>query len=57
MALNAHSSLSMICLEYLNINRIINRTLLKSLVITKLVSASKTLIIKCMVKNLAQREN
>lgn len=53
MALNANCSLSMIILEYLNINLIINRTLLKILVITKLVSATKILNTKHMVKNLA----
>ena len=53
MSLNARCSLSSIVLECLNINLIINRTWLKTLVITKLVSATKILSTKYIVKNLA----
>lgn len=53
MAPNVHCSLSIFILEYLNMNWVINRALLKTLVITKLASATKMLIPKYVGKNLA----
>lgn len=53
MSPNVQHSLSIFVLEYLNINLIINRTWLKTLVTTKFVSATKILGTEYIVKNLA----
>lgn len=53
MVPNVHCSLSIFILEYLNMSWVINRALLKTLVITKLASATKMLITKYVGKNLA----